>query len=890
MKTLPAVRYGGVVLRGPESLPASQQVLVVVNDGNNVGQISSSTVSGILGYTAANDSLVVHLAGAETITGAKTFSQTIYGTTLENASGVLSLKGFSGVDIGQAAIYGPITLMSGYGIKAKSDSGLSVRNTADTADAPITAGSVTTSSKFIAPVSTTVPGLHASGDTTSGVLVASNFVGLMRANVAAFTIASYGATAWSNYGLGMSRNTYGGAVEIMLLSTSSGVMGVYAGDGTTLGSVTASNLFLSNTSAYVNATIDSSATGESGFIYKHAGTSKWQLFSNGNDGKFYLYGYAAAAHAMTVDAANAVTFSGTLDVTGRITSRTLIYSPNGTHLMFGSHGSTMNRMTMTADGMIGMGFGTIPTEERLFIDGFGGLAAAKLLRLRSVASGTGDFILCEDSAAAMKAKIDYLGNLTAGAASLSGTLTVTNPLFTGNFTARVTDNGTITLGNSTIGDFLTAGPSNNVYIAQKLNASGLLVGSGDDGYSLRVSSTSAGSLNNYVRGASGQTAKIWEFQDVSGNALVSFGPRVSSSDAVLLELNSSKQLIQGVIARIYGYASSYVELTQSHPTGVTGTGRASPVLRFKSAWNDSGIEYTPAGEMVFTPTGTDYGYLSLGYAGSYGLHVYRYENRVSIVGVNSLLTSAQLNIEPSWTGKKGILVRLVASHTENAFEVQNSAGNPLTYILPSGDIYITTQSSTAAATMLVGQIASSGQYVTLQYFPSGYVGTGYSAAGCAVVSGPSTGSLNFMSQSTGYKWFTDFTASYKMYLDMSGVLTVVGGIKGTVNPFDIHAGGTQVRLNYNGVDTAGQTLIAVASSYSTIYQYDNLGTAQTLSPAGNTLRGGVTLSTGNFVVATSSTPASAVATGVAGTITWDADYVYVCTATNTWKRAALTTW
>jgi hypothetical protein len=28
-------------------------------------------------------------------------------------------------------------------------------------------------------------------------------------------------------------------------------------------------------------------------------------------------------------------------------------------------------------------------------------------------------------------------------------------------------------------------------------------------------------------------------------------------------------------------------------------------------------------------------------------------------------------------------------------------------------------------------------------------------------------------------------------------------------------------------------------------------------------------------------------TGTAGQITWDADYIYVCVATNTWKRAAL---
>ena len=49
------------------------------------------------------------------------------------------------------------------------------------------------------------------------------------------------------------------------------------------------------------------------------------------------------------------------------------------------------------------------------------------------------------------------------------------------------------------------------------------------------------------------------------------------------------------------------------------------------------------------------------------------------------------------------------------------------------------------------------------------------------------------------------------------------------------------------------------------------------------------IDTGSIVVDTS-TPASATATGTAGTITWDADYIYVCTATDTWKRVGISTW
>ena len=50
------------------------------------------------------------------------------------------------------------------------------------------------------------------------------------------------------------------------------------------------------------------------------------------------------------------------------------------------------------------------------------------------------------------------------------------------------------------------------------------------------------------------------------------------------------------------------------------------------------------------------------------------------------------------------------------------------------------------------------------------------------------------------------------------------------------------------------------------------------------------LANGLSINLASSTPANASATGTAGQISWDADYIYVCTATNTWKRVAIATW
>ena len=38
------------------------------------------------------------------------------------------------------------------------------------------------------------------------------------------------------------------------------------------------------------------------------------------------------------------------------------------------------------------------------------------------------------------------------------------------------------------------------------------------------------------------------------------------------------------------------------------------------------------------------------------------------------------------------------------------------------------------------------------------------------------------------------------------------------------------------------------------------------------------------------TPSASASAGVKGTITRDASYLYVCTATNTWERVAIATW
>jgi len=67
-------------------------------------------------------------------------------------------------------------------------------------------------------------------------------------------------------------------------------------------------------------------------------------------------------------------------------------------------------------------------------------------------------------------------------------------------------------------------------------------------------------------------------------------------------------------------------------------------------------------------------------------------------------------------------------------------------------------------------------------------------------------------------------------------------------------------------------------------------TAGTTIQATGAITSGAALTGTALNVTTSYTPATSSSTGVKGQITWDNSYVYICIATNTWKRAALSTW
>jgi len=120
---------------------------------------------------------------------------------------------------------------------------------------------------------------------------------------------------------------------------------------------------------------------------------------------------------------------------------------------------------------------------------------------------------------------------------------------------------------------------------------------------------------------------------------------------------------------------------------------------------------------------------------------------------------------------------------------------------------------------------------------------------------------------------------------------------------DATANNTGLRIGTN-TSTAGLTqLIAATNSAASqfgfwTYNGSSWGERMRLDSSGRLLVGTSSDSGGALLqvngdrirIATAKTPASATDTGTAGEICWDASYIYVCTATNTWKRTAISTW
>lgn len=144
----------------------------------------------------------------------------------------------------------------------------------------------------------------------------------------------------------------------------------------------------------------------------------------------------------------------------------------------------------------------------------------------------------------------------------------------------------------------------------------------------------------------------------------------------------------------------------------------------------------------------------------------------------------------------------------------------------------------------------------------------------------------------------------------SGNVTYADNAKirvGTSNDLDIYHDGSNsyiteqgtgslfVKSNGAGIvfrDAADANYISMLQSTGEAKLFHISGGSATQRLATSTLGIDVngTTETDKLRITTSSAPSSATDTGTVGEIAWDANYIYVCVGTNTWKRVAISAW
>jgi hypothetical protein len=235
---------------------------------------------------------------------------------------------------------------------------------------------------------------------------------------------------------------------------------------------------------------------------------------------------------------------------------------------------------------------------------------------------------------------------------------------------------------------------------------------------------------------------------------------------------------------------------------------------------------------------------------------------------------------PAYVGPTNVTPVLTVNHTTGVAEWTSTPA--LAQVDTSGDLLV------AGMTMgLGGGAGDTNIALGTGALESNTTGFGLAAVGATALASNTTGIYN---AALGYAALSSVfgSSSYNTAVGTLAGSTVNGShntIVGANAGSTIQTGSSNTLIGrYSGTATMSGTI--VLSAGTTVRAWcDNTGK---WGFGTNAPTAALDLSGDSIRVRTAATPASASATGETGTVKWDANYVYVCTAPNTWKAAALT--
>jgi len=285
---------------------------------------------------------------------------------------------------------------------------------------------------------------------------------------------------------------------------------------------------------------------------------------------------------------------------------------------------------------------------------------------------------------------------------------------------------------------------------------------------------------------------------------------------------------------------------------------------------DTGI-YSPGADQLAISTGGNER-LRIDSSGNVGIGVSSPADKMEIVAA----TNAGLQIgAASGTGSIGVQIAGVMDAIPTA-RVRGYIGTTNSSAGVAGDLLIAPRTSSAASIRFITR-GSGSPSEAVRIDSSGDVGIGVSSPQFALDIRRDTGVADLNIRALD----TVSASDARLYLNASSVDN-----SNSIIYFG-QGGSNQSYLQYKHL-TAGDYFRFVANGQERL-RID--GSGRLLVGTSSDSGGALLQVNGDRVrVATAKTPASASDTGTTGEICWDANYIYVCVATNTWKRTAIATW